>query len=115
MPSVVHVVQGLPRFRGNGAPNLTFGPVRTRLEVRRQSVTTPAGQGPDRLLDAGEVAKLLNVPATWVAEAARAGRIPHVRLGRYVRFEHLAVLEWVAQNRRVSRSDLLRRRSLSVG
>jgi excisionase family DNA binding protein len=49
----------------------------------------------DRLLTAGEVAELLAVPATWPLEQARAGHIPHVRLGRYVRFRREAVLAWV--------------------
>ena len=37
------------------------------------------------LLDAQQAAALLNVPATWIAAEARARRIPHIRLGRYVR------------------------------
>jgi hypothetical protein len=32
------------------------------------------------LLDAKGASDLLNVPASWVAAEARAGRIPHVRL-----------------------------------
>ena len=31
--------------------------------------------------------ELLHVPASWVLAEARAERIPHVRLGRYVRFD----------------------------
>ena len=38
------------------------------------------------LLDARQAAVILNVPPSWIAAEARAGRIPHVRLGRYVRF-----------------------------
>ena len=40
----------------------------------------------DRLLNAKEAGALLNVPHTWVLAEARSDRIPHVRLGRYVRF-----------------------------
>lgn len=40
----------------------------------------------DRLVDGTVIAELLGVPATWVAEHARAGTIPHYRLGRYVRY-----------------------------
>ena len=36
----------------------------------------------DRLLTAQEVAERLGVNAHWVSAQARAGRIPHVRLGR---------------------------------
>ena len=46
------------------------------------------------LLDAKGASELLNVPASWVAVEARAGRIPHVRLGRYVRFEPEALWDW---------------------
>src|SRR4051812_35142850 len=37
------------------------------------------------LLTAEEVAEALRVPRSWVYAEARAGRLPHVRLGRYVR------------------------------
>ena len=46
------------------------------------------------LLDAKGAAALLNVPPSWVLAEARAGRIPHVRLGRYVRFDADELLEW---------------------
>jgi excisionase family DNA binding protein len=47
-----------------------------------------------RLVDAPVVAEHLSVPTTWVREQARAENIPHVRLGRYVRFDLAAVDEW---------------------
>jgi excisionase family DNA binding protein len=46
------------------------------------------------LLDAGQAAAILNVPQSWVAAEARAGRIPHVRLGRYVRFSRDDLIAW---------------------
>jgi excisionase family DNA binding protein len=52
------------------------------------------------LLDAEEAGKLLNVPKSWVLAEARAGRIPHVRLGRYVRFEPDALRAWWRGRRR---------------
>lgn len=51
--------------------------------------------GADRLLDAREVAELLNVPTRWVREHTRSGLLPHVRLGRYVRYRREAVLAWL--------------------
>lgn len=51
----------------------------------------------DRLLTAEEVAELLSVPKSWPLQEARAGRIPHVRLGRYVRFQREAILAWVGE------------------
>lgn len=46
------------------------------------------------LLDARQAAVILNVPASWIAAEARAGRIPHVRLGRYVRFNAEELMRW---------------------
>jgi excisionase family DNA binding protein len=45
-------------------------------------------------LDAAGVAKLLGVPKTWVLAEARADRIPHIRLGRYVRFDPDELRDW---------------------
>jgi excisionase family DNA binding protein len=52
------------------------------------------------LLDAKGAAALLNVPATWVLAEARADRIPHVRLGRYVRFDAAELQVWWQDRRR---------------
>jgi excisionase family DNA binding protein len=49
----------------------------------------------DRLLDADEVAGLLHVPVRWVRDATRAGKLPHVALGRYRRYDRADVLRWV--------------------
>jgi excisionase family DNA binding protein len=41
----------------------------------------------ENLLAAGELAECLGVPESWVRTEERAGRLPGVRLGRYVRFK----------------------------
>jgi excisionase family DNA binding protein len=46
------------------------------------------------LLDAEAAARLLSVPKSWVLAEARAGRIPHVRLGKYPRFEAEQLQAW---------------------
>lgn len=48
----------------------------------------------DPLLNPKQAGQLLNVPASWVLQEARAGRIPHVRLGRYRRFDARALEDW---------------------
>jgi excisionase family DNA binding protein len=53
----------------------------------------------DRLLDAKEVAERLSVPVSWVREQTRLGAIPHIRLGRYVRFEWSEVEAWLERQR----------------
>jgi excisionase family DNA binding protein len=47
------------------------------------------------LVDSKTVALELGVPHTWVEAQARAGAIPHVRLGRYVRYDLAEVRAWV--------------------
>ena len=51
----------------------------------------------DRLLTADELAERLGMKTDWVWAQARAGRIPHVRLGRYRRFRESAVEEWLRE------------------
>ena len=48
-----------------------------------------------RLLTAPEVAELLSVPESWVREATRAGRLPHLALGRYRRYSQPAIEAWL--------------------
>ena len=48
-----------------------------------------------QLLTAEEVAELLGVPLSWVRDHTRSGHIPHIRLGRYIRYDRDDVLAWV--------------------
>lgn len=85
-------------------------PQATRGEVVRVSrdlvgMTPPNSQQhlpspDDALLDASEAAKLLHVPTSWVYAEARAGRLPHVRIGRYRRFRRGTLEEWIASHER---------------
>ena len=50
-----------------------------------------------RLLTVDEVAERLGVTKDSVWAQARAGRIPHVRLGRYRRFREEAIDAWLLQ------------------
>ncbi len=54
----------------------------------------------ERLLTAAEVAELLTVPVGWVREHTRSGAIPHVPLGRYVRYDRGDVLAWLEDVKR---------------
>jgi excisionase family DNA binding protein len=51
------------------------------------------------LVDAKTAAKLLGVPASWMLAQARAEKIPHHKIGRYVRFDFDELIAWVDQNR----------------
>lgn len=57
------------------------------------------------LIDSAQAADLLGVPKTWVLAEARADRIPHVRLGRYVRFEAEQLEAWWQARRRGPQVD----------
>jgi excisionase family DNA binding protein len=50
------------------------------------------------LLDAEQLADRLALPVTWVEQAAREGRIPSVRAGRWRRFKRSAVERVLAAN-----------------
>jgi excisionase family DNA binding protein len=62
--------------------------------------------GGDPLLTADEVAAMLRVSKAWVYAETRKKRIPHVPLGRYVRYRRSAVIEWIAALERQSSSGL---------
>ena len=51
------------------------------------------------LLDAQQAGELLNVPASWLLAEARKHRVPHSRLGRYVRFDRDELLRWARGER----------------
>jgi excisionase family DNA binding protein len=54
-----------------------------------------ATEKPSRLLEPQEVADYLGMKVRWVYEEAKAGRLPHVRLGRYVRFRQESIDAWL--------------------
>jgi hypothetical protein len=45
-----------------------------------------AAPGVEPLLDADQAASRLNVTARWLEDSARAGIVPHHKLGRFIRF-----------------------------
>lgn len=55
------------------------------------------GPAADTLLTAEEVAALLQVTCAWVYAQTRRHRIPHLRLGRYVRYRREALDAWIRQ------------------
>ncbi len=55
------------------------------------------------LLTVEEVAELLRVPRSWVYERSRArsrNRLPHVKLGKYLRFYKADILRYVEKMKR---------------
>jgi excisionase family DNA binding protein len=78
---------------------LDFSSEFQRLSDRTES---QGANSDDRLLIAGEVAQLLRVTTAWVYAETRSRRLPHVRLGRYVRYRACAINEWLAEQERAS-------------
>jgi len=76
----------------------------TAAPIGEMSPHGPSAPG-DRLLTASDVAELLAVPERWVREHTRGGLIPHVRLGRYVRYRHDAVVGWINEHERGGAAD----------
>jgi hypothetical protein len=54
---------------------------------RNREDNGPSASDTEKLLTAGELAGRLNLPESWVRTEERAGRIPGIRAGRYVRFK----------------------------
>jgi len=52
------------------------------------------------LLDAAAAAELLTVKPSWVYEAVRAGRLPHLKIGRHIRFLRSDLEAWIDKQRR---------------
>lgn len=50
---------------------------------------------PDRLLNVEQIAAYLQVPESWVYGKVATGEMPHVRVGRYLRFRMQEVLRWL--------------------
>jgi excisionase family DNA binding protein len=56
----------------------------------------------ETLLTVADVAELLRVPVSWVYGRTRrrgSERLPHVKLGKYLRFSHTEVATWLKRMR----------------
>ncbi len=49
----------------------------------------------DQLLTADDVADLMRVTRAWVYAQTRRNALPHLRLGRYVRYRRSAIEAWM--------------------
>lgn len=66
---------------------------RELLDAIRAIIREEIKQTEERLLDPEELAERLKVPLSWVYENSRTGKIPTVRIGKYVRFRLVDVLK----------------------
>jgi excisionase family DNA binding protein len=68
------------------------------LLIREHAPVTHPCSTFDRLLDVKEAAALLNVPVSWIYQHVRArteDKLPHLKLGKYLRFSALALTKWL--------------------
>jgi excisionase family DNA binding protein len=47
------------------------------------------------LIGVEEMAKKLDVPVSWLYSRTRTNDIPHLKVGKYVRFNETEVWEWL--------------------
>ncbi len=72
---------------------------RSRIARRGALGAHAERRGFSPLIDAKAAGELLGVPHTWLLAQARAGRIPHHRLGHYVRFNVDDLARWLRETR----------------
>ena len=79
------------------------GPCRAMAD---KALTLPRGAGTtgqrplgEPLLDATRAAELLSVRPSWIYESVRSGRLPHLKLGRHIRFLRSDLEAWVLDQR----------------
>jgi excisionase family DNA binding protein len=58
-----------------------------------------------------EAADLLRVPVSWLYERTRTNSIPHVKLGKYLRFDRDELTGWVDGLKRDGRGQTVSRRT----
>jgi excisionase family DNA binding protein len=64
------------------------------------SLSSPVEPTRTSLLTADDVAASLGVSRDWVYSEVRAARIPHIRLGRHVRFRSESIDAWILESER---------------
>ena len=67
----------------------------TRTPIRQIANKLAARHAFAPLIDAKAASTLLGVPYTWLLAQAREGKIPHHRLGHYVRFNPDDLQTWL--------------------
>jgi hypothetical protein len=101
-------IPSLDALAANPSLASTLGPAAANV-LRRKAVVVlaaladehppnPPCDRPEALLDAKAAADILRVPATWLRDAARQGRVRCVHLGHYVRFRRQDLAAFIESN-----------------
>jgi excisionase family DNA binding protein len=104
MKSPMRTLTTLPAHPDMNAPPRSPSPAGRWARARRAAaqLTRRAVHGDTHsfaLIDAKAASGMLGVPYTWLLAQAREGRIPHHRLGHYVRFDPEDLKEWLQETR----------------
>jgi excisionase family DNA binding protein len=67
-------------------------------KTRDEAYDSSATRESVTMLTAGELARCLNLPESWIRNAGRLGHIPAVKIGKYVRFRLSEVSEALAKS-----------------
>jgi excisionase family DNA binding protein len=79
----------------------------SRLSARGEQMELEPRIGlSEPLLKPEEAAELLTVKVSWIYEAVRVGRLPHLRVGKHIRFTRPDLERWLANQRYPGRSDV---------
>ncbi len=80
-----------------------MGPLNDQSQAASNHAATVEKTGErGQLLTVHEVARLLHVPTSWVYERTRrrnSDQLPHVKLGKYLRFEETTIAEFIQRQR----------------
>ena len=77
----------------------------TMIGAQHQAPADQQQRELDELLTVGDVAALLKVSPSWVYEhtrsrSPRGERLPHIKIGKYLRFDATQVREFIARRTR---------------
>ena len=94
----------VPRARNRTNPTTRYGYEQRPAVLKRRGINVAMASGSqaplsEPLLDAGAAAHLLGVRPSWIYEAVRDGRLPHIKVGRHIRFLRSDLEEWVLRRR----------------
>ncbi|MFQ5903652.1 MAG: helix-turn-helix domain-containing protein [Candidatus Binatia bacterium] len=67
------------------------------IRLVREEIQKRANQTPrlEPLLDAEQLAKILGLNRTFIYSGARSGKIPSVKIGKYLRFSPAQIKKWL--------------------
>jgi excisionase family DNA binding protein len=111
-PKTPRPIETVPGKIGLATPTQASAPVNLQRHPRPHTHSKMSGRvrkyirrAFTPLIDAKAASRLLGVPYTWLLAQAREGKIPHHRLGHYVRFDPDDLQTWLRETRAGAPTD----------